>query len=316
MQDSHGFHDGERWVQARAGETASAERTAAVLGDVLHSGAHAFIASQPLAALGSIDGDGQVWASLVLGKPGFVQTPDEGSLVIGVPAPERDGADSLWTNLEGQPALGMLFIDLGTRRRYRVNGKVAYLDAASARVTVREAYPNCPRYIQRRRLLALGVPQPPGTAVQGSGLRGAAADIVAAADTLFVASRHVQAGADVSHRGGSPGFVRLVDEHTLRIPDFAGNGLFNTLGNLHADPRAGLCILDFERGLLLQLTGTATLLWDQDDTTGETGGTGRWWEFKVLRWILRATLRALRWEYLEASPCNPALAITPPYVKR
>jgi len=136
-------------------------------------------------------------------------------------------------------------------------------------------------------------------------LRGAAADLIAAADTLFVASRHAQAGADVSHRGGGPGFVRLVDEHTLRIPDFPGNGLFNTLGNLHADPRAGLCILDFERGLLLQLTGTATLLWDQDDTSGQTGGTGRWWEFRVLRWVLRATPRALRWESLDASPFNP-----------
>jgi predicted pyridoxine 5'-phosphate oxidase superfamily flavin-nucleotide-binding protein len=311
MRDSQGFHAGERWVQARAGELATADRTAAVLGSALSAGARAFIASQPLAALGSVDGDGQVWASLVFGKPGFVQTPDEGSLVIGVPERERDGADPLWDNIAGQPELGMLFIDLGTRRRYRVNGRVTHLDGAAARVAVREAYPNCPRYIQRRRLLALGAPQPPGTAVQGGVLRGAAADIVAAADTLFVASSHAQAGVDVSHRGGSAGFVHLLDEHTLRIPDFAGNGMFNTLGNLHADPRAGLCILDFERGLVLQLTGRATLLWDQDDTSGATGGTGRWWEFTVQRWILRAMPRAMRWDYLDASPFNPAAPFDP-----
>jgi predicted pyridoxine 5'-phosphate oxidase superfamily flavin-nucleotide-binding protein len=311
MQDSHGFHASERWVQARAGELATADRNAAVLGGALGAGARAFIASQALVALGSIDGDGEVWASLVFGKPGFVQTPDDDSLVIGVPERERDGADPLWDNIAGQPELAMLFIDLGTRRRYRVNGRVVHLDAAGARVTVREAYPNCPRYIQRRRLLALGAPQPPGTAVRGKALRGAAAGIVAAADTLFVASSHAQAGADVSHRGGSPGFVRLLDEHTLRIPDFPGNGMFNTLGNLHADPRAGLCFLDFERGLVLQLTGRATLLWDQDETSGATGGTGRWWEFTVQRWILRATPQAMRWDYLDASPFNPAAPFDP-----
>ena len=62
-------------------------------------------------------------------------------------------------------------------------------------------------------------------------------------------------GADISHRGGRPGFVR-VDGDVLTIPDFRGNRYFNTLGNLIAEPRASLLFVDFETGDLLQLQGS------------------------------------------------------------
>ncbi|XLM22644.1 pyridoxamine 5'-phosphate oxidase family protein, partial [Chromobacterium piscinae] len=59
-----------------------------------------------------------------------------------------------------------------------------------------------------------------------------------------------------SHRGGKPGFVKI-DGDTLTIPDFAGNGYFNTLGNLLRHPRAGLLFIDFSSGDTLQLAGRA-----------------------------------------------------------
>lgn len=308
MSSQDSFHAGERAVQALAGETAIADRNIVVLTDTVIAGARPFIAKQFMVVLSSTDGAGRVWSSLLFGKPGFLHTETGSSIVVSVTDKERDLSDPLWGNIARNPALGMLFIELGSRRRYRVNGTVTQLDNQGLEVTIREAYPNCPKYIQRRQLRQLGEPRLPVQTAQGTVLRGLVEDIIRQADTIFVASRHPDKGADASHRGGNAGFVQIVDDSTLRIPDFHGNSLFNTLGNFHADPRAGLCIPDFANGQLLQLTGRASLQWDQPDPDNQTGGTGRYWEFQVEEWILRDTPQQLAWEYLDASPFNPSLA--------
>jgi len=126
------------------------------------------------------------------------------------------------------------------------------------------------------------------------------------ADTLFVASRHPTRGVDMSHRGGAPGFVRVLDPRRLRIPDYRGNGMFNTLGNFVVDDRAGLVFLDFDRGILLQMTGTVTLQFNEaEDSHQPTGGTGRYWDFHLARWLEVPILTKLAWELLDFSPYNP-----------
>ena len=128
---------------------------------------------------------------------------------------------------------------------------------------------------------------------------------IAAADTLFVASAHPQQGADASHRGGRPGFVQIVADNNLRIPDYSGNSMFNTLGNFESYPRAGLAFLDFERGRLLQLTGRPVIRWDLDDPQQHTGGSGRFWDFEVDRWRESDLPCQLHWEFIDFSPFNP-----------
>lgn len=307
MSGHKSFHAGERAVQQWARETAIAERNIAIISDTVIGGARPFIAQQYMLALASIDGAGNLWASLLFGKPGFVHADHGNSVMIDVAAGERDLLDPFWDNIHKQPELGMLFIELGSRRRYRVNGSLQRVDAAGLEVAIREAYPNCPKYIQRRHLRQRGERSLALAASQGTVLHGVVAAVIEQADTIFVASRHAESGADVSHRGGSPGFVRIIDEQTLRIPDFKGNSMFNTLGNFEVDPHAGLCIPDFIHGKLLQLTGTAVIRWDQDDPNNETGGTRRYWEFTVVRWLLRDTPQQLEWEYLDASPFNPVI---------
>jgi hypothetical protein len=69
----------------------------------------------------------------------------------------------------------------------------------------------------------------------------------------------------VSHRGGPPGFLRIdeaTDGSVLTFPDFRGNHFFNTLGNIVAHPHAGLLIVDWTNGDLLQLTGDARVILD------------------------------------------------------
>jgi predicted pyridoxine 5'-phosphate oxidase superfamily flavin-nucleotide-binding protein len=313
--DHHDFHAGERAVQERAGERHIADQRLGLIADTVMDGARPFIARQFMVVVASVDGAGRVWASLLCGKPGFAHAEGP-TLIIEAPADQRDRADPLWANLvagasaNADVQLGMLFIDLGARRRYRVNGVVRHFNRRHIEVDVHEAFPNCPQYIQRRQLQQRGALALPLQAARGTLLQDAVADIVRRADTVFVASRHVDGGADASHRGGNAGFIRIVDGQTLRIPDYRGNSLFNTLGNLEVDPHAGLVILDFERGQLLQLTGTATLQFNQDDPANETGGTHRFWDFKVEQWIVRDTPLALAWEDLDASPFNPGIAQT------
>jgi len=129
-------------------------------------------------------------------------------------------------------------------------------------------------------------------------------------DTMFIATTNAEGQPYIQHRGGPPGFVEVVDEKTLRVPDYVGNSMFNTLGNLTVNPRAGLVFLDFERNRTLQLTGRAEILWNQADTAGRTGGTQRFWTLRIDRWRESETHAGLRWEFLDYSPHNPKLKST------
>lgn len=125
------------------------------------------------------------------------------------------------------------------------------------------------------------------------------------ADVLFVATAHPTRGADSSHRGGAPGFIEVLDDRTLRIPDYSGNSMFNTLGNLRVNARAGIIVPDSERGRTLQLTGTAETLWNQDDPADRTGGTHRFLAFRITHWLELPLPPGVKTEFLDYSPYNP-----------
>lgn len=302
------YHEGERSVQQAAGEAAIADRNGADIANTILGGARPFLQKQSMAVLASVDAAGSPWATLLFGESGFIHADTAAAIAIDVPEERRDPLDPFWANVAANPALGMLFIELGSRRRYRINGHLARLDAGGLEVAVREAYPNCPKYIQRRQLRGIDGATLPALLGEGSTLDSEVCGIVRRADTLFVASNHAQTGADASHRGGNPGFVQVLGDGLLRMPDYAGNSLFNTFGNLVLDPRVGLCIPDFDGQRLLHIGGRARILHGQDDPHGLTGGTGRFWEIEVERWLLRRTPRRPAWEYLDASPFNPAAA--------
>ena len=301
------FHDGERAVQARAGESAVALRNASVITDTVIAGARPFIEKQAMTAVAARTADGLMWASLWFGAPGYLKSPAGRHIEVHSAAAQRDPSDPVWAQMQEDARIGMLFIELGSSRRYRVNGHVAALDAAQMQVAIDEAYPNCPKYIQRRHLRALGEiqPQPSARVSRASALNAEALALLGQADTLFIASGAPAGSLDASHRGGPPGFVQALGPTRLRVPDYGGNSLFNTLGNLALDPACGLVLPDFAAGRLLHLSGHAELLWDQADPQGLTGGTGRFWEFELREWILRDLPAAMDWEYLDASPFIP-----------
>jgi len=304
------FHAGELEVQKRLGEDEIARRVGRVIANRIPTGAAGFIGRQRMMILGSADREGRPWASMLLGEPGFVTTPDPGTLEVDLEHASSHPDDPLWTDLEGGARVGTLLIDLANRRRFRINGRAEVTAERSLRIAVDEAYGNCPKYIQRRHV-TVGEAGPPVDAApvrRGERLEEGHRRWIEAADTLFVASVHPELGVDASHRGGNPGFVTVVDDRTLRVPDYQGNSMYNTLGNFAVNPAAGLLLIDFDRHVTLQLTGRAEILWHLDRPAGETGGTRRYWELTVERWIETELAPALRWELLDRSPFNPQAA--------
>lgn len=295
MQIRNPFHDGERQVQERAGEALKAERSSPMIADTIMAAALPFLRQQQMLVVGSASPQGDLWASILFGPPGFVESDDGKTLRIRLAKGTRDGDDPLWGNLIPGKNIGSLAIDLATRRRLRINGRVMVNESDLLAIEVDESYPNCPKYIHRRHLRRRpDVHRQQSGATSGDAITGTVRDIVERADTLFVASANPQGGTDVSHRGGQPGFVEVVDEQTLRVPDYQGNGLFNTLGNFAVNPASGILIVDFVNHRMLQITGAANIEWKQA-ARYEEGATGRSWTFRVSRWLLRPLRVGVEW---------------------
>lgn len=308
MSISNPYHEGELAVQRRANETEIAQINGTAIDETIMAGALRFISQQPMAIVGSMDSRGQVWASTLTGTPGFIRAVDVSTLVVDLSKPTTAEDDPLWTNLVVNPNVGMLIIELGSRRRLRING-LARIISNQVIIDVERAYPNCPRYIQRRgwKIADDGTVKDTIPRSFGKELNQTQQTVIANADTLFVASAHTKHGVDASHRGGHPGFIKIINNRLLRIPDFSGNSMFNTLGNFDCYPHAGLVLIDFENGRSLQLTGHPKILWDLDDPQGETGGSQRFWEFEITAWQESTVAHPIVWEYLDASHFIPKL---------
>jgi predicted pyridoxine 5'-phosphate oxidase superfamily flavin-nucleotide-binding protein len=300
------YHEGERLVQERTGERDQAARVGGIISDRIRRSAMPLLESQTMVVLGSVDEDGEIWASHLFGAPGFMAARDDRTLEFDLSKASVDDRDPFWANIASDPRVGLLAIDVLTRKRFRVNGDLARVNDHALRLDVLEAYPNCPKYIQRResKQRRSESVEPIGH-TSGDLLSPVHLDSIQAADTFFVASAHGERGVDVSHRGGNPGFIRVLDQGTLRIPDYVGNSMYQTLGNFVANPRAGLVFVDYETNRSLQLIGTPTVRFDLDESVDASGGTRRYWDFAVKRWVERPLPLALEWQLLDYSPFNP-----------
>ncbi len=261
------FHPGERAVQARVGVRDKAEALGErMIRNFMPDEHREFYANLPYILVGSVDASGQPWASMLFGRPGFTSAPDAQTLQVDA---TPTFGDPLADNLAVDARLGFLGIDYATRRRNRLTGRVRDSQAAGFTIDVEQAFGNCPRFIQKRvaevtdRVDDAGKPLP---VTEMASLNERAREIVAAADHFFIATYYsaddtdLTQGADVSHRGGKPGFVRI-DGDRLTFPDFRGNNHYNTLGNLELNPRAGLLFPDFETGDLLYVAASASITW-------------------------------------------------------
>jgi len=298
------YHEGECEVQKRVGVEKIAKSTGRVITDRIPNGALKFVDKQPMAIVSSQDDETNIWTSMLAGKPGFLTAVDEQNVKIDLPAIVSGKLDPFWENIQNNPNVGMLFIELSTRRRLRVNGIVSLSDE-NIRVSVEQAYPNCPKYIQRREIEVVGTNGNLSNSKRnGSSLTNDLTEWIENSDTLFVGSSDGKDNLDASHRGGNPGFVEILNDMTLKIPDYPGNSMFNTFGNFVSNPRAGLLFVDFKEGKTLQLTGKAEIVWHEEDAEETTGGTMRFWKFFISEWLQIDSLKGVNWRFIDYSPFN------------
>jgi hypothetical protein len=283
------FHTGERAAQALAG---IASPNAAIR-SWMPEQHRTFFGLLPFALIATADDHGVPVAMILTGAPGFIASPDPNTLRI---AAQVDVADPGTPFMVPGVLVGVLGIDLATRRRNRANGTLRSVHPEGIAISVAQSFGNCPQYIQTR-FWREGI-SAPGAVERLIGLDAAARAIVSSTDTFFVASSSggeagAMGGVDISHRGGRPGFI-AVDGETLTIPDFHGNGYFNTLGNLLLNPRAALLFIDWSTGSMLHLTGRVDILWNE---TREFAGAERLWRVSVDSAWRRPDALSLRWSF-------------------
>lgn len=295
------FHRGEQEVQKRAGGQQEAARNGAGIRAQIPLPAFYFLQQRQFAFAGFTDKSGKVWCSILTGEPGFVQAAGTDRITIQLNA----SADPLLLQHLGvEQDLGLLVIDFATRRRMRFNGR-AQLDDGRIVLRTHEVFGNCPRCIQMRTIVeSKETASSPHDSSTSETLAPAQMELIKNSDTFFIATSFAETGADVSHRGGMPGFVQVLGASLIAWPDYDGNKMFQTLGNLTMNPAAGLLFMDFNSGDTVQLTGATQVLWE-GETIQNFPGAQRVIRFQIERVIATAGAAPFTWKFLEYSPFNP-----------
>ncbi|MEM8789051.1 MAG: pyridoxamine 5'-phosphate oxidase family protein [Pseudomonadota bacterium] len=289
------FHSGEIEAQSRAGVGDMASRIGGFIRSYLPEQHRAFHTSLPFLILSGADTQGRPWVTVLEGEHGFVTSPDPTTLCIKTPL---DPQDPLSDAFEAGADVGLLGIELATRRRNRLSGRFRKASDGYA-IDIRQTFGNCPQYIREREWHRVSGGAP-GESRRSESLSDAQMDRIRAADTMFIGSGQrddndiPSNGYDASHRGGEPGFVQTVDATHLRIPDYAGNNFFNTIGNILKNRRVGLLFIDFETGGLLQITGRAQIDWEPADANDPSAR--RMIDVAIEAVVDRPSAIALRWD--------------------
>lgn len=137
------------------------------------------------------------------------------------------------------------------------------------------------------------------------------AAFIARQDMFFLATADAEGRPTCSYKGGDPGFVQVVNERTVAFPNYDGNGLYLSAGNLLVNPNVGMLFLDLEKGNRLRLDGAARI---EDDDPLLTG-------YPEAQFVVRVTVRALypncpryihRYERVERSAYVPRVGTPTP----
>jgi predicted pyridoxine 5'-phosphate oxidase superfamily flavin-nucleotide-binding protein len=298
------YHAGEISIQEKLGEKAIADRNGRAVTDKIIPGAINFIEKQHFFIASTKDKSGRITVSVLAGENGFLKVKGPSTLEISRNLLYSNPFDAFWSNIDLHQKVGLLFIEPSSRRRFRINGALS-VTPEKVVVNIEQAYPNCPKYIQQRHVRPIEKPFYTAEYVSGDLLTPPLIDLLRTGDTFFIGSGDPQGNLDCSHRGGPPGFIHIENENTLVVPDYKGNSMFNTFGNLALNPNAGLLFIDFNNNLNLQLQGSAELILNGDRGDINTDGTNRYWIFRLSKWTLLQNLNGFEWKFIDYSPFNP-----------
>ncbi|KAJ5819747.1 oxidoreductase [Penicillium riverlandense] len=249
--------------------------------ELLPPGTGHFVYQAPLVAIGVVDHWGKPWTTVLGGEPGFARPVGDSMIMMDTPAPNMD--DPILQFLLGstpvnqtaqfhgeKPIIAGLAIDLESRMRVKLHGRFragqVYYEGQTRRAQlvfeIDASLPNCPKYLNEKFIIPnLSDPK---TLPDSPKLSPQAVDLLKKADLFFISSSNAGVDMDTNHRGGPPGFVRVVSNNpsgaVLIYPEYSGNRLYQTLGNIQTTPFAGLTVPDFDTGDVLYLTGEAQVL--------------------------------------------------------
>ena len=285
------WHAGERAVHALLHVPTRGNPTSRGL-----PGSYAYrVMASPLVALGTLDAAGNPWTTVWGGEAQFARPIAQSilglqSLVDACHDPVvealyggRDDGEVVRPEGEGKPIAG-LSIDLETRDRVKLIGRMAAgalsrkpaagasggegeedggVGEAQLAFLVEGSLGNCPKYLNKKHITP-HVPTPELVS-DSLPLPAEAVALLGRADLFFLSSADGSGRSlDTNHRGGPPGLVRVARNEAgdvaLVYPEFSGNRLYQTLGNLQANPRLGIAVPDFATGDVLYATGTTRLL--------------------------------------------------------
>ncbi|KAJ5129561.1 Riboflavin synthase-like beta-barrel [Penicillium bovifimosum] len=240
----------------------------------------AFLVQQcPLIALGALDSQGRPWSTLWGGTAGFANPAPESQIKLQTPVDSKYDpvVQALWVDQHTDKYRGRmvsaLAIDLEKRRRVKlygtmVGGSLSDGDTGHAQLVVHidESLGNCPKYMNKKHIVP--VPLKPKLVSDSPQLGPEALELLARADTMFLSSSHGAMTMDTNIRGGPAGFIRVASNDVggavLVYPEYSGNRLYQTLGNLQTTPRAGYVVPDFVSGNVLYFTGSTEILVGKD----------------------------------------------------
>lgn len=245
-----------------------------------------------LIAIGTLDNEGRPWTTLLGGEPGFARSL--GQSVIGIKTLVDSKYDPVIGILVGsQPdeevreagqggrVMSALGVHLATRDRVKLWGKMfagelghhgpeaeeGQVNVAEAQLVfaIQQSLGNCPKYMNKKNIVP-AIPRP--VLISDSlPLCEQALDLLAKADMFFISS-HYRSKMGTNHRGGPPGLVRVAKNEAsgtvLVYPELSGNRLYQTIGNLYTNPRAGLVFPDFDTGDVLYVTGNTEIIIGQE----------------------------------------------------
>ncbi|WP_448551243.1 2Fe-2S iron-sulfur cluster-binding protein [Thalassotalea montiporae] len=306
------FHADEIAVQARLGIAEKvAHYSKGFIRDAMPEQHREFFCQLPMVVLGMVDHDGFPWALPLYGKPGFIQSPSDTQLTLEA---TPDLASLFALDVHHGQKIGLLGIELETRRRNRMNGTIREISSQSLAIEVEQSFGNCPQYIQTRAFnyneLESSAYQADPTGFEhltlATNIAPSSKSLIESADTFFIASRtrdfneDKRTGIDASHRGGKPGFVKVTG-NSLSFPDFSGNKFFNTLGNITSDGRVGLYFPNYATGDAVFLTGQASIAW-QHKALPDIKGAERIIEVTVEKSVFISGYLPVTGELVENSP--------------
>ena len=303
---AHTFTNGQLAVQKITKEEEIDKMRIPMLADCLHERSIPFLEYQILAFIGSQDSQGNLWSSLIVGERSFINVPSIHEITFDLSKITSNKNDIFFNNIETNTTVGLLFHEAERRARYRAWGNVTKKDNLLS-FNINMGYPSCPKHIQREVIeLPKNSPTLDPKTENGTILNASEKEWIVNAHTFFITTQTKTGDIESSHRGGNPGFVEILENGHLRVPDYLGNSMFSTLGNIYENPKAALLFIDYKTGQTLQLSGLAALEFEQhsDKDFHKSGETGRFWTFEIKHWIKTVNHHQVNNEFIDFSPFN------------